>query len=125
MGKREQHVSGKVEFLRRAEAAYERMMKEDQEQMRTFEQMEERTLEVGRKLETWLMHECLEETARARAAGPAAGCPRCHKPLRMLSAKEREVRARCGPVAIRRPQGYCPSCRKAFFPSGPAVEAGD
>lgn len=124
MGKREQHVSGKAEFLRRAAAAYERMMKEDQEQVITFEQMEDRALEVGRKLETWLMHECVQEAERAKAAEPTACCPRCHKPLQMSSAKEREVRARCGPVAITRPQGYCPSCRKSFFPSGPTVEAG-
>ena len=107
----------RAEFLRRAEEAYERMTKEDQEQMITFEQMEERALEVGGKLECWLLEQSLGAAAERKQGQPAC-CPQCHKPLRMEPPEERRVLARTGEVVLRRAQGHCASCRRSFSPGG-------
>ena len=63
-------------------------MKEDQEQMLTFDQMEDRALEVGGKLEQWLMEKCLAEAARRKAAAVPCACPRCHKALPFAAAQK-------------------------------------
>ena len=115
----------KAEFLREAAQAFDRMMKEDQEQMITFDQLEDRALEVGGKLERWLMEQCLAEAAARNAAEAPPCCPQCAKPLQCSATpKERRLRGRTGAVSFQRLEGYCPSCRKAFFPSGRAPEAG-
>jgi hypothetical protein len=112
-------------FLKEAGAAFDRMMKEDQEQVITFDQMEDRALEVGGKLERWLMERCLEEAARRRFSGATVSCPHCHKSLPFKgSAKKRTLRGRTGDVSFERKECYCPSCRKAFFPSGCTIETG-
>lgn len=112
----------RAEFLRRAGEAFDRMTKEDQEQMITFEQMEERALEVGSKLECWLLEQSLAAAAE-RQRDQTACCPQCHKPLRMKPPEERRVLALTGEVTLQRAQGYCTSCRKSFSPGGRATEA--
>ena len=114
--------SGKAEFLQRAAEAYDRMTKEDQEQMITFEQMEDRVLEVGGRLERWLLEQSLAG-AVARKAAQQACCPKCHTPLNMSPPEERCVRGRVGAVSLERPIGLCPSCRKGFSPCGRPTEA--
>ena len=119
-----EYETGKAEFLKQAAAAYDRMMKEDQEQVITFDQMEDRALEVGSKLECFLMEQRLADAARQRSDAKAC-CPHCSKPLRMAATpKTRQLRGRTGKVSYPRQEGYCPSCRRAFFPSGHSVEAG-
>ena len=114
----------KAEFLQRAEEAYERALKEDQEQMITFTQMEDRVLEVGTKLEQWLLEACLQESGRIAAV--AVCCPKCRKPVPRPGEMEqaRRMLARCGPVEFERPRYVCPSCRKVFSPSGSAPATG-
>lgn len=115
----------RAKFLEEAGAAFDRMLKEDQEQMITFDQMEDRALEVGGKLQRWLVEQCLAKAARRKAAAAPACCPKCGKTLQFAPApKERRIRGRTGEVAVERHEGYCPSCRKAFFPSGPNVATG-
>lgn len=119
-----EYQAGKSEFLRQASAAYDRMMRADQEQMITFDQMEDRALEVGSKLEQFLMERRLSDAAREKDA-PTACCPHCHTPRNVTaSLKPRRVRGRTGEVAFQRREGYCPSCRRAFFPPGPGAETG-
>ena len=114
--------SGKLEFLRRAAEAYERMMKEDQEQMITFDQMDERALEVGRELERWLLERRLEEAVKRKATKPVA-CPKCGKALDLGPPRERRVQGQVGQVSFGRPVTYCASCRKHFSPCGRATAA--
>jgi uncharacterized protein with PIN domain len=103
-------------FLKRAKELYERMMHRDQEQMVTFTQIEDRALEVGRELETLLVNERLARVAERQGI---PGCPRCRRPVEVRSAsEERALQARTGEVRFKRPQCYCPSCRKSFFPAG-------
>ena len=116
-----EYQADKAEFLRQAAEAYDRMMLSDQEQMITFDQMEDRALEVGSKLEQFLMKRRLSDAARAKDASTAC-CPQCHKPRNVtVSLKPRRVRGRTGAITFERREGYCPSCRKAFFPSGPGA----
>lgn len=109
--------AGRTEFMRRAGAAYDRMMKEDQEEMITFEQMEDRVLEVGGGLERWLLEQRLG-VAAGRKAAQQSTCPTCGKPLALRAPEERSIRGRVGTVPLRRPLGYCASCRKHFSPGG-------
>ena len=122
--KKDELSAAKAEFLKMAGEAFDRMMLEEQEQVITFEQMEDRALEVGAKLETWLVERQVAGAGRRASAGPVPCCPRCHQPLRMTGGKARKVRARTGPVQFTRPEGYCTRCRKAFFPLGRASETG-
>lgn len=113
--------SRKAEFLRQAAEAFERMMKEEQEQMITFEQMEDRALEVGAKLECWLLEQSLADAASRKDSQPGC-CPKCRKPLEMSPPEERSVLGRVGKVKLKRAKGYCASCRKSFSPGGHAIE---
>lgn len=113
----------RVEFLRKAGQAYDRMITEDQEEMITFDQLEERALEVGKRLECWLMERRLELTVE-RKAQETACCPKCHRPLRMEEPEERTVMGRTGPVKIVRSEGYCASCRRSFSPGRRTIEVG-
>jgi len=114
----------RAEFLQRAEEAFDRAMKEDQEQMITFTQMEDRVMEVGAKLEQWLLEACLQE-AEGQVA-EAVCCPKCRKPVPRSSEKEeaRRILARLGPVEFERVRHVCPSCRKVFSPLGRKVAVG-
>jgi hypothetical protein len=47
---KQEYEAARAEFMREAGAAFDRMMKEDQEQMITFDQMEDRALEAFRNL---------------------------------------------------------------------------
>jgi uncharacterized protein YbaR (Trm112 family) len=117
------YEAGKTEFLKQAAAAYDRMMKEELEQAITFDQMEDRALEVGSKLECFLMERRLADVAQQRNDA-AACCPQCNKPLRVTAThKTRQIRGRTGKVCYERQEGYCPACRRAFFPSGSSVAA--
>lgn len=122
---KQEYEAARAEFMREAGAAFDRMMKEDQEQIITFDQMEDRALEAGGKLERRLMEQCLARAGEGQDKDGSSRCPRCGKLVQLNTGpKERCVRGRTGPVSLRRAEGYCPSCRKAFFPSGPEVGAG-
>src|SRR3989442_13979530 len=106
-----EYETKKADFLRQAAEAFDRMMKEDQEQMITFDQMEDRALEVGGKLERWLVGRRLED-AWQKASGTLACCPQCRKPLELAPVpKERRLRGRTGAVSFQLQEGYCCSCR--------------
>jgi hypothetical protein len=120
-----EYEAKRAEFQREAGEAFDRMMRADQEQMITFDQMEDRALEVGGKLQCWLMEKRLADAEKQKATGPAACCPQCRKPLPLgPTPKARSLRGRTGMISFQRHEGYCPSCRKAFFPSGPSPKAG-
>ena len=62
--------------------------------------------------------------ARQAAVGderPAAfrTCPGCHEALPCDDANLRVVQTRAGEAEWSEPEGYCPRCRRAFFPSVP------
>ncbi len=79
----------------------------------------------------------MEEVAYAAAQGLTAGaleeataqqgqqlgeqlpCPQCHR-LCPVKPEERPIQAKGGAFQLREPKGYCPTCRRDFFPSASA-----
>jgi hypothetical protein len=55
--------------------------------------------------------------------GDKQPCPQCGT-LCVVGSQERPLRAKGGVIALREPQGYCPTCRRDFFPSASGAEAG-
>jgi hypothetical protein len=56
----------------------------------------------------------------ATAAGQAESlptCPGCHAALPCPDTNPRIVQTRAGEAEWAEPEGYCPRCRRAFFPS--------
>jgi ribosomal protein L34E len=67
----------------------------------------------------------LEEATRQQAQhlGQEHPCPQCGKFCGVVE-EERPVKVRGGSFQHREPMGYCPACRRSFFPSASASEAG-
>jgi hypothetical protein len=55
--------------------------------------------------------------------GERQPCPQCGKLCSLVSA-ERPFHVKGGAVQLREPKCYCPTCRRDFFPSASAAEAG-
>jgi hypothetical protein len=87
-------------------------------------QIEDVLLEIRGLLTEKMLAEAL---ARQAAAGERAEafrtCPGCQAPLPCGDANPRILQTRAGEAAWAEPEGYCPRCRRAFFPSVP--EPGD
>jgi hypothetical protein len=71
------------------------------------------------------LRDVLTEEMLAQVLGRQAGtdptqhvCPGCKGPLACVDAHPRRVRTRAGVAEWSEPEGYCPQCRQAFFPSG-------
>ena len=116
----------RAEFLAMAGAAYDRMLREEQEGVVTFVQMEARALEVGGRMERWLMEQSLAQQGARIGQAPAAVCPQCRHPVPRTQGKEahRRVLGRTGPAEFSETVYRCPSCRKAFSPSEPPSAVG-
>ena len=83
----------------------------------------------------------LEEVAQAAAKGLVAGtleeateqqnelmgqehaCPSCQRPC-LAAPEERTIHVKGGAFQLREPKCYCPTCRRAFFPSASPLEVG-
>ena len=112
----------KAEFLKLASEMYDRAVSEDQEQLVTFDQIEDRALAVGGEMQRHLVRELLGGRERG---GETVCCPRCKGEVRALAGpRRRKLRGRTGEIEFGRRECYCPSCRKAFFPSGQRAGAG-
>lgn len=55
--------------------------------------------------------------------GEEAPCPSCGK-MCALQSRSRPMVVRGGEVQLEEPVGHCPTCRRDFFPSASALEAG-
>ena len=55
--------------------------------------------------------------------GEEAACPTCGK-MCPLKRKSRPVVVRGGEAHLGEPVGYCPACRRDFFPSASRIEVG-
>jgi hypothetical protein len=63
----------------------------------------------------------IEQAAQRQANQfPAERC-RCGVHLEDPGQEPKALTTRRGDVGWREPSGYCPTCRRAFFPSGPSV----
>jgi uncharacterized protein with PIN domain len=108
----------------RARRSFEAVFGEDQqEQLRTLTQREDRILQVTEELQTWLLAEHLKRDPQAKPA-PGAGirCPVCRGAAQRIEGEAgwvpRELQTRTGRQEFGRQAYRCPSCRRSFFPLG-------
>ncbi len=121
----------KRQWLQQAEAAFELMFDADQQdRLVTFDQRERRACSLTRELAAWLLEQPIAEDPAVRLTGTEApACPRCSRPARRETPREdplpgRALTCAAGEVTLRRQRWYCPTCRAAFFPSGPQARPG-
>jgi len=118
-------------FLSHCGAAFDLMFHpEYQDQLVTFDQREERAVELGRDLIAWLLQQHANADAQARPDGqPPPACPKCGRPGCRLSEPDqplpqRQVTTQAGQVTLNRERWRCTTCRVVFFPLGPETAVG-
>jgi hypothetical protein len=95
----------------------------------TFTQREQRACTLTRELAAFLLEEDLGHDPAARPAdGDAVACPKCGRAARRQTPPgaplpRRPLTSDAGEVVLHREQWRCPTCRVAFFPSGPQAAA--
>jgi NADH pyrophosphatase NudC (nudix superfamily) len=82
-------------------------------------EIEDAFLEIRDVLTESLLDRSLAQQAATLAEQTAAcrTCPGCQTPLACDQANPRLLRTRAGEATWPEPEGYCPRCRRAFFPS--------
>lgn len=82
-------------------------------------EIEDLLLELREVLTKKMLDESLARQAAAQDKQRAAvrTCPGCQQPLPCDDANPRLVPTRAGEAEWSEPEGYCPRCRRAFFPS--------
>ena len=75
--------------------------------------IEARAHELGQRLSREIQARQMGELTTGRMA--TAPCPKCRVRCE-LDFKQRTVTSIDGPVEVQELQGYCPACRRAFFP---------
>jgi hypothetical protein len=116
------------EFLKRAEAAFDRMFLVDQEHMVTLDEREERAFEISRELGQFALEKHVEKSASARSARKKEGkderlvvpCPFCGDDVTVLRSTlekppKRRIHTRSGPIEFAREECVCERCRQHFF----------
>jgi hypothetical protein len=84
-------------------------------------QMEEMAFAAARGLTAGALEEAT--TQQSEQLGEQQPCPTCGR-LCTVMAEERPIHVKGGAFQLREPKGYCSTCRRAFFPSASAAEAG-
>ena len=115
-------VELKKSFMAEAEAAFDRMMLQDQEQMLTFTQIEQRAVELSRKYGSNL----IQRRLKYRGESGGVCCPRCRGAAEPFakSGEVRSVESLTGPIEFERRKFRCARCRIRFFPDGHRAKAG-
>src|ERR1700685_2651873 len=127
------------EWMEQSEQAFQRMYGADQQKdLVTFSQREERAVGIGRELAKSLIEDHIASDPAARpslhagdAGTPVAcGCPRCGKAGKLATKPKdslpgRTVESLAGEVGLEREQYLCTTCRVVFFPLGPEIGAVD
>jgi hypothetical protein len=120
------------QWLQQAESVFDLMFDPDQQdQLVTFHQREQRVCTLTRELTVWLLEQHVaEDPAVCLPDSPPPSCPRCGRPARQKTppgdpAPSRQVTCVAGVVTLQRQEWYCPRCRAAFFPSGSEAPIGD
>ena len=116
----------KQRWLKRAEAAYQRMF--DSGELTTLTEREDVACLIAKELAAFLIEEHLAGDAQVRPAKeqPPA-CPKCQKAGQRVTRPkeklpERPMTTRAGEVVLRREQWHCPHCRVLFFSARPQAE---
>jgi hypothetical protein len=85
-------------------------------------QMEEMAFAAAQGLTAGALEEATEQ--QGQRLGSEKACPTCGR-LCSIGTEERRIDVKGGAFQLREPKGYCPACRRDFFPSTSAAEAGD
>jgi hypothetical protein len=85
--------------------------------------LEDLLLDLRRVLTEKVLAEALARQAAAHSEQPPATrhCPGCQQPLVWDETNPRLVQTRAGTAVWSEPEGDCPRCRRAFFPSVPKL----
>jgi hypothetical protein len=78
-----------------------------------YSMIEARAHELGQQLSREIQGRQMGELVAGRMA--TAPCPKCRTRCE-LHHEQRTVTSIDGPVEVQEMEGYCPSCRRAFFP---------
>ena len=82
-------------------------------------ELEDVCLDVRALLTEKMLQIALQRQAATQPQQPSTyrTCPSCQQPLTCNEAEPRLVQTRVGEAQWQEPEGYCPRCRRAFFPS--------
>jgi hypothetical protein len=112
-------------FLAEAATAFDLMFEQPLAgDLITFDQREQRALELGQQLVIALLQQHANHDPAADPASepaPAPCCPRCQRPGRRVTPPGEALPARvvttcAGDVTLRRARYRCTTCRVVFFP---------
>ncbi len=112
------------EFTGLAGEAFDAMFAPDQqEQLITMTQREDRVLAKGVELQSWLLARHLARDPWGQPKpSEVVPCPKCGHPgvpdKSDTKPVPRRITTRAGPHEFRRRKYRCPKCRKVFFPPG-------
>jgi hypothetical protein len=86
----------------------------------TLTDIEDLLLEIRAVLTERMLELSLARQAQALPQQPDRErlCPSCRQPRACADANPRILQTRAGEAEWDEPEGYCPRCRRAFFPSG-------
>ena len=105
-----------------AKLLYEGILEEPKEgEELTFAQIEARAHEAGRQVARRATEQAVQ--THAERFDGLQPCPCCGQ-LCDVAARKRKILTVDGPVELTEPACYCPTCRRAFFPSAGPVEVG-
>jgi hypothetical protein len=118
-------------WLAHAAAAFDLMFDPQyQEQLVSFDQREQRAVELSRDLTAWLLQQHVNVDLQARPdESQLIVCPKCGRPGRRVTGPgepmpERRLTTLAGEVALHREKWRCTTCRVVFFPPGPEAAPG-
>jgi len=119
-------------WLKRAEAAYERMFGgRSAEELVTLTEREQMAMVIAKELAAFLLEEHVARDPAADPAEPSAACcPKCGQAgTRAVQGEgelpERTVTTRAGDIRVRRQRWRCGKCRVIFFSAGRSPASGD
>ena len=89
-------------------------------------EIEDLLLDIREVLTQKMLDLSLQQQAATQAQRPAAEqvWAGCHQLLACTDTNPRVVQTRAGEAEWSEPEGYCPHCRRAFFPSVPELGPG-
>ncbi len=111
-------------FLDLAGGAFDAVFDDDQqEQLITLTQREDRVLEKGAELQSWLLARHLARDPWGQPKpSEIVPCPKCGRAgvpdERDTDPVPRRITTRAGPHELRRRKYRCQKCRRVFFPPG-------
>ncbi len=110
-------------FRQMADAAFDAMFDDDQQdQLITLTQREDRILDTGAEMQAWILEEHLKADPLADPAeADALRCPKCRGMGVRDDDREavpRHLQTRAGKQEFKRWKYRCPKCKTVFFPLG-------